>query len=126
MPGSAPAAGKERAHARIFRGSITERLISLSTLRSEGRPSPRKTRFRLLARLCRTGLVTRWVSIERFHILDDSPFPSFLSQLWAGSPWGCPPGLPQIRTCPSNASGSSRCGFAVPHTIRGRFAVTRS
>ena len=28
-----------------FRGSITQRLISLSTLRSDGRPSPRKTRF---------------------------------------------------------------------------------
>src|SRR5436305_2461790 len=24
--------------------------------------------------------------------------------------------LPQIRTCALNASGSSRCGFAVPHT----------
>ena len=29
-----------------------------------------------------------------------------------------PPGPPQIRTCTSNASGSSRRG-AVPHTIRG-------
>ena len=44
-------------------------------------------------------------------------------------PWGrvdlggCPPGPPQIRTCTSNASGSSRCG-AVPHTFR-RLTMTR-
>jgi hypothetical protein len=52
-----------------FRGSITQRLISLSTLRSDGRPSPRKTRFRLLARLCRTGLDTRRVPIKGFTLL---------------------------------------------------------
>jgi hypothetical protein len=51
---------------RKFRGSITQRLISLSTLRRDGHPSPRKTRFRLLARLCRTGLVTRRVPIKGF------------------------------------------------------------
>ena len=33
-----------------FRGSITQRLISLSTLRRGGHPPTRKTRFRLLAR----------------------------------------------------------------------------
>jgi len=49
-----------------FRGSITQRLISLSTLRSGSHPPPRKTRFRLLARLCRTGLDTRRVSIKGF------------------------------------------------------------
>jgi len=44
----------------------------------------------------------------------------------AGSPWGiAPPGLPQIRTCPIKASGSSRCGFAVPHTIRPPCGDTR-
>ena len=37
----------------------------------------------------------------------------------AGSPWGiAPPGLPLIQTCRFPASGSSRCGFAVPHTIQ--------
>src|SRR5580658_53671 len=51
---------------RKFRGSITQRLISLSTLRRDGHPSPRKTRFRLLARLCRTGLVTRRVPVKGF------------------------------------------------------------
>src|SRR5208337_5128118 len=39
---------------------------------------PRKTRFRLLVRLYRTGLVTRRVPSERFHGCNDSPFPSFL------------------------------------------------
>jgi hypothetical protein len=35
---------------------------------------------RLLARLCRTGLVTRRVSMRGFTFCDDSPFPSFLAQ----------------------------------------------
>src|SRR4029077_9153241 len=48
------------------RASIAQRLISLSTLRSESRLSPRKTRSRLPARLCRTGLVTRRVPVEGF------------------------------------------------------------
>ena len=53
---------------------------SLSTLRSESRLSPRKTRFRLLARLYRTGLVTRRASMKGFTFYNDSPFPSFLAQ----------------------------------------------
>src|SRR5215813_8866923 len=40
-----------------FRGSIARLEDSLSTLRSGGRPPPRKTRFRLLAKLCRAGFV---------------------------------------------------------------------
>jgi Xylose isomerase-like TIM barrel len=39
---------------------------------------PRKTRFRLLVRLYRTGLVTRRVPSERFQASDYPPFPSFL------------------------------------------------
>ena len=34
-------------------------------------------------------------------------------------------GLPQIRTCTLNASGSSRCGISLSLTRLGRFAVTR-
>ena len=49
-----------------FRGSITRPLPSLSTLRSGGHPPPRKTRFRLLAQLCRAGLVTRRVPTKGF------------------------------------------------------------
>jgi hypothetical protein len=68
MPGTAPASDKDEGSEQRekFRGSIAQRLISLSTLRSESRLSPRKTRFRLLARLCRTGLVTRRVPIKGF------------------------------------------------------------
>jgi hypothetical protein len=50
----------------IFRGSIARPGHSLSTLRSESRPSPRKTRFRLLAKLCRAGFVNPQGSYERF------------------------------------------------------------
>ncbi len=39
---------------------------------------PRKTRFRLLVRLYRTGLVTRRVPFERFQASNYPPFPSFL------------------------------------------------
>ncbi len=38
-------------------------------------PSPRKTRFRLLARLCRAGLNTRWVPSKGFSSYIASPFP---------------------------------------------------
>ena len=38
-------------------------------------PAPRKTRFRPLAKLCRAGLVTRRVPIERFPRYIASPFP---------------------------------------------------
>ncbi len=49
MPGAAAASDHDEGHDKLlFRGSITQRLISLPTLRSDGRPPPRKTRFRLL------------------------------------------------------------------------------
>jgi hypothetical protein len=50
-----------------FRGSMTRLWHSLSTLRSLGHPTPRKTRFRLLAKLYRTGLVTRRVPVKGFR-----------------------------------------------------------
>src|SRR5271166_3807050 len=39
---------------------------------------PRKTRFRLLVQLYRTGLVTRRIPSERFQVSIHSPFPSYL------------------------------------------------
>jgi hypothetical protein len=42
---------------------------------------PRKTRFRLLVRLYRTGLITRRVPSERFQASDYPPFPSFLGAM---------------------------------------------
>ena len=51
--------------------------------------------------------------------------PAFVSSLPArpspppGRPGSCLPGLPQIRTCPTKASGSSRQGFTIRLAIRG-------
>ena len=52
----------------LFRGSITRPFIWLSTLRKEGRPSPHKTRFWLLAWLCQSGLATRGVPTKGFRV----------------------------------------------------------
>src|SRR6202011_2544497 len=50
-----------------FRGSIAGLQCSLSTLRGVGYPTAaRKTRFRLLAKLCRVGLVTHRVATKGF------------------------------------------------------------
>ena len=51
---------------RRFRGSIARHWDSLSTLRSGGFPPPRRTRFRLLAKLCRAGFVNPQGCDERF------------------------------------------------------------
>src|SRR3954467_1453822 len=68
---------------RRFRGSIARHWDSLSTLRSEGCPSPRKTRFRLLAKLCRAGFVHPQGSDERFLSFESRPpflsFPGAMS-----------------------------------------------
>jgi hypothetical protein len=61
----------------IFRGSIARPGHWLSTLRSESRLPPRKTRFRLLAKLCRAGFVHPQGSDERF--LSFESLPPFLS-----------------------------------------------
>src|SRR3954452_4207013 len=74
---------RRRLTTRKFRGSIARRLVWLSTLRSGSHPPPRKTRFRLLARLCRTGLATRRVPSKGFK-QSFPPFPSFLAQ---GQTW---------------------------------------
>jgi hypothetical protein len=66
MSARPPRLTRTRAPAMIFRGSIARPGHSLSTLRSESRPSPRKTRFRLLAKLCRAGFVNPQGSYERF------------------------------------------------------------
>ena len=52
-----------------FRGSITQRLISLSTLRSDGHPSPRKTRFPAAGPALPDGIGYPQGFSERFHIL---------------------------------------------------------
>ncbi len=55
------------SHDDHLRGSITRPVHSLSTLRHHDHSWPRKTRFRLLATLCRAGLGTRWVPPQGFR-----------------------------------------------------------
>src|ERR1700733_15562620 len=55
---------------RRFRGSITQRLISLSTLRSDGHPSPRKTRFPAAGPALPDGIGYPQGFNERFHIVE--------------------------------------------------------
>jgi hypothetical protein len=73
---------------RSFRGSITRHWDWLSPLRSEGLPSPRKTRFRLLAKLYRAGFVHPQGSDERFLSFESRPplpeLPGAMSELFLG------------------------------------------
>jgi hypothetical protein len=65
--GAAPACvNNGGSRKQRFRGSIARHWDSLSPLRSGGRPPPRQTRFRLLAKLCRAGFVHPQGSDERF------------------------------------------------------------
>ena len=65
---------------------------------------PRKTRFRLLVRLYRTGLVTRRVPSERYQASDYPPFPSFLARcrfvFSRGKSGGGNPGRVDLGGCP--------------------------
>lgn len=66
-----------------LRGSITRPIHSLSTLRRVGRPSPRKTRFRLLASFAGRGfLPPRWVPMQGFRLSKSS---ILLAQAWPGA-----------------------------------------
>jgi hypothetical protein len=53
-----------------FRGSITQRLISLSTLRGDGHPSLRKTRFPAAGPALPDGIGYPQGFNERFHIFE--------------------------------------------------------
>ncbi len=89
-----PRLTRTRTSARSFRGSIARPWHSLSTLRSEGRPSPRKTRFRLPARLCRAGFVHPQGSDERFPSFESlPPLLSFPAQCQFIFSWRCRPDL---------------------------------
>ena len=52
-----------------FRGSIVRLRYSLHTLRAALTERLRNARFRLVASLCRVGVVTHWVSIVPFIML---------------------------------------------------------
>ena len=75
-PARPPLCPRRRLPHGRFRGSIARPWDWLSTLRSEDRSSPRKTRFRLLAKLCRAGFVVDpQGSDERFGVSSSSSFP---------------------------------------------------
>ena len=70
--GAAPASDKDEGSPRGISG-LNHTAFDLAVYASRGgHPPPRKTRFRLLARLYRTGLVTRRVPDERFQAVDIS------------------------------------------------------
>jgi len=77
------------AAGNLSRGSIARREHWLSTLRSAGYPAPRKTRFRLLAKLYRVGLLTHRVPTKGFEgaiVTSSPPFSELhLAQWQAGS-----------------------------------------
>src|SRR5208282_225383 len=93
MPGAAPATDQDEGSRQGNFGaqshSVGSRCLRFAV--TVTRPHARLA-SRLLARLCRTGLVTRRVSTKGFTLLDDSPFPSFVAQgqirLWGRiHPW---------------------------------------
>src|SRR5271157_3241932 len=81
LPGAAPATDNDEGSPRGDFGAQSHSVRS-GCLRFAGVVThpPRKTRFRLLVRLYRTGLVTRRVPSERFQASDYPPLPSFLAR----------------------------------------------
>ena len=72
--------GEGYPRSSLFRGSIARLSGLLSTLRRNSHLLPRKTRFRPLVRLYRTGLVARRVPTKGFKLTSCllSPFPKLL------------------------------------------------
>src|SRR5208337_786783 len=81
LPGAAPATDNDEGSPRGDFGAQSHSVRS-GCLRFAGVVThpPRKTRFRLLVRLYRTGLVTRRVPSERFQASVYPTFPSFLAR----------------------------------------------
>ena len=63
----------------ISRGSITRPAHSCVRFAARITPPPRTTRYRLVATLCRAGLVTRWAPPKGFRdrVTSLPPFPGF-------------------------------------------------
>ena len=80
----APATRTTRASTiNDFRGSIARLSGSLSTYHGVGRPSPRKTGFRMLVRLFRTGFLPAGFlqEVSNSHHARLPPLPSFLGTI---------------------------------------------
>src|SRR5271157_2130382 len=108
--------------SRRFRGSIARHWDSLSTLRNGGRPPPRKTRFRLLAKLCRAGFVNPQGCNERFPT--SSLFPrsrAYLTLCHLSPPFTtdrCEM-VENRRHRPRRSSSAHRASFPEPHATTG-------
>jgi hypothetical protein len=75
--GTAPASRTAKASALFSLSGLNHAASAITTYASRlSRLSPRKARFRLLATLCRTGLVTCRATLKGFSVLFP-PFPGF-------------------------------------------------
>ena len=90
LPGAAPATDNDEGSPRVLISGLNRTAFDLAVYASQGwSPThpPRKTRFRLLVRLYRTGLVTRRVPSERFQasaiLLSRASWRDFGSSFWA-------------------------------------------
>ena len=71
MPGAAPASDKDEGSRQgAFRGSIAQRLISLSTLRSGRSPAPTQDSLPAAGPALPDGIGYPQGSCKRFHICD--------------------------------------------------------
>jgi len=77
QPGAAPTTRTAKAPAIFSLSRLNHAASAIATYASRlGHPSPRKAHFRLLATLCRTGLVTCMVTMKGFRI-PSPPLPGF-------------------------------------------------
>ena len=67
LPDAAPATDHDEGSPRVLISGLNHTAFDLAVYASQGKsPTTAQTRFRLLAQLCRTGLVTRRVSMKGF------------------------------------------------------------
>jgi hypothetical protein len=116
LPDAAPACVHDEGSLRLVFSGLNHTAFDLAVYASQDGSPHHHARLasRLLARSYRTGLATRRVPIKGFT----SETILLFRVTWRkpGSPRDYSLGPPQIRTCPLKASGSSRCGIAVPRT----------
>src|SRR4029077_1832572 len=81
MPGAAPASDNDEGSTRALISGLNHTAFDLAVYASQGR-SPATTQDSLPAAgpALPDGIGYPQGSDERFHICDDSPFPSFLAQ----------------------------------------------
>jgi len=110
----------------VFRGSITQRLISLSTLRSDGRPPPRKTRFPAAGPALPDGIGYPQGFNERFHIVEMIPLSRASWRKFVRHFSGFRPKIRRSRRPPFRRSGAShRTRAAHLHSVLAKECIHR-